>query len=118
MTPEERLASEDPQAHACFVRVRALLAKRAEWRPEFAIGLEPVAEQCAFYLHEARTLCTVADPELQKELAAYTEELRMTAREALVEFAVLDPELSRFAALDREGLDATISRLCAPLDPD
>ena len=42
----------------------------------------------------------------------------MTARETLIEFRVLDPELSRFAVLDREGLDATISRLCARLDPD
>jgi len=45
---------DDPEARACFQRVRSLLAKRGEWEPEFAIGLQSVAEHCAAHLREAR----------------------------------------------------------------
>ncbi len=118
MTPEERLRQEDPEAHAAFIRVRSLLRRRGEWRPEFALGLPTAATACSAYLRTAREARREnIDPALRKELEAYAEEQRQIARDALVEFAVLDPELVRFAVVDQEGLDATIARLCAPLDP-
>ena len=36
---------------------------------------------------------------------------------ALVEFMVIDLELSRFALVNAEGEDSTIAALCAPLNP-
>lgn len=52
-----------------------------------------------------------------KELETELEGMRQLARNALVEFTVLDPELSRFAVVNAEGEDAVITALCAPLDP-
>ncbi len=117
MTPEERLRREDLVAHRAFTRIRTLLSKRSEWRPEFALGLAALAPTLSAYLrtaHEARR--EDLDLALRKELEALAEEQRQIARDALVEFAVLDPELVRFAVVNAEGLDATISALCAPLD--
>ncbi len=42
---------------------------------------------------------------------------RLARGDGLVEFWVIDAELARFAVVNKEGLDSTISRLCAPLDP-
>jgi hypothetical protein len=36
----------------------------------------------------------------------------------LVEFAVIDAELSRFGIVNWDGEDALIAALCAPLDAD
>jgi hypothetical protein len=114
---EDELRQEDPVAHRCFVRVRSLLAKRGDWRPEYAFGLATMIPICSHYLRQARAFRAVEDPspELQSELKASLEETRQMARDVLVQFEVLDPELSRFAVVDRDGLDATITALCAPL---
>jgi len=83
------------------------------------ISLPTVATACSAYLREAREFRALDNPTpaLCKEFETGVEEMRQIARDLLVEFAVLDPELVRFAVLNREGLDTTISRLCAPLNP-
>jgi len=54
---------------------------------------------------------------LRQELEESLERTRQIVREALVEWGVIDSELSKFAVMNAEGLDATIASLCAPLDP-
>jgi hypothetical protein len=119
MTPEDRLRQEDPVAHRAFVRIRTLLSKRSEWRPEYALGLSSLAPALSAYLRNARAFRAVENPEpmLLSELEQSLERTRQVARGVLVQFRVIDAELSRFAVVNAEGLDATIASLCAPVYP-
>ncbi len=81
---------------------------------------EAVSGSCScFPLRSAREFRAVEnpEPELRQELEESLERTRQIVREALVEWGVIDSELSKFAVMNAEGLDATIASLCAPLDP-
>jgi hypothetical protein len=116
LSPGERLRRADPIAFRAFVRVKALLMKRSEWLPEYALGLSSLAPALSAYLRTAREARreTIGDA-MRKELEALAEEQRQTARAALVQFRVIDEELSRFGAVNPAGEDELIAALCAPL---
>ncbi len=116
MTPEERLRQKDPAAFACFVRVRRIIKKRTEWRPEYAIGLAALAPACSFYLYTAREAQREdIDPAVRKEVRAFAEEQRQAVRATLVQFLVIDEALWQFGVLNPAGEDELIAALCAPL---
>ena len=118
MTAPPPWFANDPEARACFARVRSRLRARGEWHPEFALGLVAVASACSRYLrfaHAIRALRDV-DPENLKELEKHSEDYRRLVREILVDFWVIPAERAHISAVDAEGLDAEIAALCAPVE--
>lgn len=119
----------NPEARACFFRVQSRLIARGEWRPEFVIGLEPLAEQCASYMEyasslrarELRRLGSI-DPDevkaVEKICDEIVEETRLLARKFLADFLMIPANRVPFAVMNAEGLDADIADLCAPFEPD
>jgi hypothetical protein len=95
-----------PEAQACFDRARARLIARGEWKPEFALGLAPVAQAAADYLRDVRRLPLEYRPVL--------EELHRLVREGLADFLMIPRERVPFAVVNAEGVDADIAELCAP----
>src|SRR5438034_11785817 len=100
MTPEGKLRQEDPQALACFVRIKALLRRRGLWEPQCAIGLAALAPACSFYLYTAREARREdIDPPLRSELEAFAEEQRQAVRATLVQFLVINEAFWQFGML-------------------
>ncbi len=115
--PPERLT--DPEERA-FFRVQSRLRSRCEWHPEFAIGLWPLAVQCAMYLRFARQVRALkdVDPDALKELEKGLEETHRIARVLLVDFWMIPADRLSLCALNAEGLNSEIADLCAPLAPE
>jgi len=74
----------------------------------------------AAYLRDVRGIRAMKDvePALLKELEDGLEGTRQLIRGFLADFLVLPLGRVLLAVVDAEGLDADISDLCAPLDPD
>ena len=91
----------------------------AAWRPEYTLGLAPLAAQCAAYLTEARAIRASVNltPEVRMELEAGLQKTRRLTREGLVEFQAIPGYRVPFPALNADGVDAEIAALCAPIDP-
>ncbi len=105
-------AQLSPEACACYTRIQKRLREQNAWRDEYALGLAPLAAQCAAYLRDARALAAMKDTDKHKRLLE--TELKRThrrTRQALKQWFVALPP----PEMNAQGEDAEIAKLCAPL---
>lgn len=109
-TPFERLDSDE--ARACFTRIQKRLREQNAWRDKYALGLAPMASQCAAYLRSARALAAMNDADEHKHLleTALKRTHRLTRKGLKQWFIALPPP-----EMNAQGEDAMIAALCAPL---
>jgi NAD(P)-dependent dehydrogenase (short-subunit alcohol dehydrogenase family) len=108
MTP---LGCDTDEARACYRRIEKRLREQGAWRDEFALGLAPMAVQCAAYLRDARALAAIKDDEQRRLLEIELKRAHRLTRAALKLWfvALAAPEMNA------QGEDAQIAKLCAPL---
>lgn len=119
---------KDPEARACFARVKSRLIARGEWDDVFVFALEHLAYLCASYLDEARHLrareldrlgCT--DPDEVKAVEKLCDQIiddsRLMARKYLADFLMIPFDRVPLAVMS-DGLDADIADLCRLTGPD
>jgi hypothetical protein len=106
-----------PETRACFARLRARLKRQGLWQPLDDVGLGYVAKSCSHYLNLLRESRATPDPLVRSLLAPLARQQHEFARELLAQYAVIDRAHVHLAVVNRDGADALIAALCAPLDP-
>jgi hypothetical protein len=106
-----------PETRACFARLQARLKRQGVWQPLDDVVLTHVASSCAHYLNLLRESRATPDPLVRVLLGSIAKQQHEFARELLAQYAVIDRAHVHLAVVNRDGADALIAALCAPLDP-
>ncbi len=103
-------------ARNAWHRLYALCAGRGTWNELLLLDLRILAHACGWYVEAARALRGLAPgTPVHPDARSALETGRLLARSYLVEWGWLAPEHRRLGAVDRDGLDADLAALCAPL---
>ncbi len=108
------LAKLAPEARACYTRVQRRMREAGDWRDEHALGLAPMAAQCASYLRDVGAVGALKGYVPEQTMRKLEKQLYLT-RELAREGLLLFIDLPGAAALNAQGEDAQIAALCAPL---
>ena len=103
-----------PESLACLVRIECALPARGAWSPEYAFGAAPVAELCATYVRDARTIRALADsvrPGTLLKLETGLECTHRLAREGLAQFQIIAAGHIAISVMNAEGVDELIAAL-------
>ena len=102
-----------PLARNAWFNLYEFHARRGTWDPLYLRFAEATAVMCARYVEFALECRALPDDAPSRGLyEEILEETRHLARQSLVEWVLIAPERLRVSAVNDDGLDADIARLC------
>jgi len=108
----------DASGVSCWHRVRTRLMAMGQWEPEYVLGLNQVASQCAHYVRLAKKVRRLKiDCMPVADLDSTLADAHRIARQLLAEFLVIPKSRLLIFALDDDGIDSEISALCRACEP-